>query len=126
VLLLVSTDSLQRLARWLTYRELLEDPRDLVAGYILRVTENLSLNSKQAAAYFLLSHGVIKLVLVLAVLRGYGWGYPAFMAALTILIGYQSYQLALGFSVGLFALTVLDVAVLWLTWHEYRLRRSSR
>jgi uncharacterized membrane protein len=45
------------------------------------------------------------------------------MLALGLLIAYQSYQLSLGFSPWLAVLTVLDVVVLWLTWHEFRLQR---
>jgi len=40
--------------------------------------------------------------------------------ALSLLIAYQTYRLTLGFSPWLFGLTVFDLAVLWLTWHEYR------
>jgi Predicted membrane protein (DUF2127) len=50
----------------------------------------LSVSSKAAAAFFLLSHGTVKLVLVLAVMRGWAWAYPAFVIALGLLIGYQS------------------------------------
>jgi uncharacterized membrane protein len=85
----------------------------------------LSVSSKAAAAFFLLSHGTVKLVLVLAVMRGWAWAYPAFVIALGLLIGYQSYQLWHVFSVGLTALTLFDVLVLVLTWHEYRLVRMS-
>jgi uncharacterized membrane protein len=122
----VSTDAIVRLAKMLTQDELLEDPTDLIANYILRAAQNLSVSSKSVAAFYLLSHGMVKLVLVLAVMRGYRWAYPAFMIALCLLIAYQSYQLTLSFSAGLAALTLFDVLVLGLTWHEYRLVRLAR
>lgn len=122
----ISTETVLGIARLLTQNELLEDPNDLIAGYFLHVAQNLSISSKAAAALFLLSHGMIKLVLVLAVMRGFAWAYPAFIGALGLLIGYQSYQLWHVFSVGLAALTVFDVFVLVLTWHEYRLVRLSK
>ena len=121
----MSTDTVLRIAKFVTQNELLEDPNDLIANYLLRVAQHLSVSSKAAAAFFLLSHGTVKLVLVLAVMRGWAWAYPAFIVALGLLIGYQSYQLSHVFSVGLAALTIFDVLVLVLTWHEYRLVRMS-
>ena len=109
----------------LTRHELLEDPRDLVANFLLRSAEGLSMNQKAAAALYLLTHGAVKLFLVIMVLRDKAWAYPLFMIALTLLIAYQAYQLSLGFSTWLAALTVFDLIVLALTWHEYRLHRAS-
>jgi len=83
-------------------------------------------NERCAAAFFLLSHGSVKLALVLAVMRGFAWAYPAFLGALGLLIGYQTYQLWHDFSVGLTALTIFDVLVFVLTWHEYWLVRISK
>jgi uncharacterized membrane protein len=126
LLVAASTDAILRFAKILTQDELLEDPSDVVANYLLRTAQNLSVSSKSVAAFYLLSHGIVKLVLVLAVMRGYRWAYPAFMIALSILIAYQSYRIMLSFSAGLAALTLFDVLVLGLTWHEYRLVRLSR
>jgi uncharacterized membrane protein len=125
-LALINTDGILRIANWLTQHELLEDPNDLIANYVLRLAEGLSVGAKTAAAFFLFSHGVIKLALVLGVLAGLKGAYPAFIAALAVLIAYQTYQLSHIFSAGLFALTLLDVLVLVLTVHEYRLRRVQR
>jgi hypothetical protein len=63
---------------------------------------------------------------LLAVMRGWAWAYPAILTALGLLIGYQSYQLWRVFSVGLTALTIFDVLLFVLTWHEYRLVRISK
>ena len=56
----------------------------------MRVAQDLLVSSKAAAAFFLLSHGSVKLALVLAVMRGFAWAYPAFLGALGLLIGYQT------------------------------------
>jgi uncharacterized membrane protein len=125
-LYVASNDAILRLARALTHNELLEDPKDLVANFLLGTAQSLSLDQKSAASIYLLSHGAIKLFLVVMVLRERPWAYPTFMIALALLITYQSYQMSLGFSVWLAALTVFDVVVLWLTWHEYRLHRGAQ
>jgi Predicted membrane protein (DUF2127) len=76
--------------KWLI---LLQDPRDAIANYILRSAQSLSIDQKSAAAFFLFSHGIVKLFLIVAVLRNKPWAYPAFMTALGLPISYQSYKL---------------------------------
>ena len=124
-LLAASNETIVSIADWLTRRELLEDPRDLVANFLMQSAGHLSIDQKSAAAVYLLSHGAVKLFLVLAVLREKRWAYPLFMIALTLLIGYQTYQLSLGFSLWLAVLTIFDLVILVLAWHEYRLTRGS-
>jgi uncharacterized membrane protein len=124
-LYLVSSEAILRLAYALTHNELLKDPNDVVATILLKTAQSLSIGQKSAAAIYLLSHGIVKLFLVVMVLRGRPWAYPAFMLALALLIAYQSYQLTLGFSPWLAALTLFDIVILWMTWHEYRFHRAS-
>jgi uncharacterized membrane protein len=121
----VSNDVILRLTRAITSHELLEDPNDIVANFLLRSAETFSIDQKSAASIYLLSHGAVKLFLVIMVLKDHPWAYPVFMLALALLISYQSYQLTLGISVWLAVLTVFDIVVLWLTWHEYRLHRRA-
>lgn len=122
---LFSGDAILRLVSGLTRHELLEDPNDVIATALLRAAESLSMSHRTGAALYLASHGVVKLFLVAMVLAGKRWAYPVFMAALAILIVYQTYQMILAFSVWLLGLTVLDLVVLVLTWHEYRLHRRT-
>ena len=125
-LYLVSNAAILGIVHWLTRGELTEDPRDFIANMLVHSAEALSVAEKTTAAVYLLSHGAIKLFLVIMVLRDKSWAYPLFMAALALLIAYQSYQIALGFSLWMTVLTVFDAAVLVLTWHEYRLHRRVK
>jgi uncharacterized membrane protein len=118
-LLVVKSDTIMAVADFLTRNELRRNPYDLVANLIMRGAQSLSFGSKRTAVVFLLSHGIIELALVSAIFSGKRWAYPAFMAALSLLILYQCFQIGLRFSPWLAALTVFDVGVLFLTWHEY-------
>ena len=122
----VSQSAIMGFVRWLTHTELLEDPRDFVANWLMHSAEALSVSRKDAAAVYLISHGAIKLFLVVMVLREKNWAYPLFMAALVLLIAYQCFQIALAFSLWLAGLTVFDAVVLVLTWHEYTLHRRVK
>ncbi len=125
LLLVVSPQAIAHIVRVLTAHELSEDPHDLVARYLLHTAGHLTAGTTLFGAIYLLSHGVAKAVLVALVLRGKLWAYPWMIALLVAFIVYQLYRItAVHFSAGLTALTVFDVALVWLTWREYQSRRS--
>ena len=95
LLLLVSPATIQSIVRSLTQHELSEDPHDLIASHLLRSTRDLSHATALFAAVYLLSHGVAKVVLVIAVLRDQIWAYPAIIVLLIGFIIYQLYRLRL-------------------------------
>src|SRR5215472_13935797 len=59
----------------LTEHELSEDPRDVVASYLLNSTQHLTTGAKAFAALYLLWHGVVKIGLVAALLAKHRWAY---------------------------------------------------
>jgi uncharacterized membrane protein len=125
LLLTVSRRHMLHIANVLTQEDLLRDRNDRIADYVVKVAHDLSTSAKTFAAIYLLSHGLIKLVLIIEILRKRYWAYPAFILALAALITYQSYKLLHGLSIGLAVLTVMDAVVLVLTWHEYRVVRAT-
>ncbi len=120
LLVLVPPSTVTRLVAFLTQHELSQDPHDLIANYALRLAHHLSPSSIWFGFLYLISHGLIKIVLVAALLKNKLWAYPWMIAFLTLFIGYQLYRLTAKFSIGLVALTIFDIFVAWLTWLEYR------
>jgi uncharacterized membrane protein len=104
----------------LTQRELAEDPRDLVANYLLHAAQHFSAGTRYFAAIYLLAHGVIKLWLIIGLLRERLWYYPTAMVIFALFILYQLYRFSFTHSAFLLFITALDVVVIALTWHEYR------
>jgi uncharacterized membrane protein len=125
VLLFVAPATLQRWTRSLTAHELAQDPHDFIARHVLHSASQLSHSTTLFAAVYLLSHGIAKVVLVIALLREQLWAYPWMIALLGVFIAYQLYRLSYGFSAGLTALTVFDAFVVWLTVLEWRKHRSA-
>ncbi|MGQ0486711.1 MAG: DUF2127 domain-containing protein [Hyphomicrobiales bacterium] len=119
----VSAATISSLVRNATQSELIEDPNDLVATYLPQAAQGLSLGSKEFYAFYLLSHGLVKLLLVIGLLRNRLWSYPASLAALALFIVYQLYRYSYTHALGLIVFTVFDVFVMALIWHEYRLVR---
>ena len=125
LLYVIHPDTIQRFISRLTQNELLEDRRDLIANTLQRAAEHLSIGGKTFAAFYLLSHGVIKLVLVIELLRKRLWAYPASLAMFGAFIAYQLYRYTHTHSIGLIVLSGFDVLVMWLIWREYKIVRKQ-
>ena len=126
-LLLVTPGFLLRIVASLTPDEFDEAEHGFLANHIHHLLSGLSLSHKQFAAWYLLSHGVVKLALVAALLKRKLWAYPAGLAIFAAFIIYQVYLFTRGHSVGVAALTIFDLFVIGLIWLEYRalLRQTS-
>jgi uncharacterized membrane protein len=123
VLAFVSTSAITNLVNALTQEELIEDPNDFVATHLLSLAQNLTDSTQRFYAFYLLSHGVIKLLLVAGLLGKKLWAYPASLVVLGLFIVYQLYRFSYTHGVGLIVLTVFDVIVMGLIWHEYQMVR---
>ena len=123
LLALISTTTIASLAKALTQEELIEDPHDLIASTLLNNAQQFSVSTEHFYAFYLLSHGIVKLLLVAGLLMNKLWAYPASLAALGLFILYQLYRYSYTHGIGLIFLTVFDIAVMVLIWHEYRLVR---
>jgi uncharacterized membrane protein len=125
VLLFVKPSTLDQIARSLTQHELSEDPHDFIARHILHSAGHLTHGGTLFAAVYLLSHGIAKVVLVVALLRDQLWAYPAMIVLLGAFIVYQLYRLSYHATLGLTLLTIFDAFVVWLTWREYQSKHSK-
>ncbi|MCY0906397.1 DUF2127 domain-containing protein [Arthrobacter sp. H14-L1] len=124
LLLLVSPAQLGAVARFLTQHELSQDPNDLIANALVHYSGTLTASASLFGAVYLLLHGLVKVVLVWAVLRDKFWAYPWMVAFLLVFIAYQGYQLVVGFTIGMLLLTAFDIFIVWLTMHEYRAHKA--
>jgi uncharacterized membrane protein len=126
LLLVGDPERIHRFVIRLTQPELAEDPQDFIATHLLHASGTLTGAAVLYAAVYLLIHGAVKVVLVSALLANRLWAYPWMIGVLLAFIGYQLYQLVVSPTLGLIALTVFDILVLILTWHEYRRQRAHR
>lgn len=124
-LALALTDNawLRSLMTRITQSELMEDKRDFVASHLLAVAQGFSVQTQHFYAWYLLSHGVVKLALVTGLLMRKLWAYPSTIVVLGLFILYQLYRYTETHGIGLLLLTALDLVVVGLTWHEYGLMR---
>lgn len=124
-LLLTSPAFIMRVVAMVTQDEIAQDPNDFIANALRNAAQQISVSSERFAAVYLLSHGVVKVFLVAGLLRNRPWAYPASLAVFGAFIAYQVYRFTLTHSIGLVALTLFDLVVMWLIWREYRLREFA-
>ncbi|MDQ6615968.1 MAG: DUF2127 domain-containing protein [Actinomycetota bacterium] len=125
VLLFVRPETLNAWARTVFQHELSKDPHDFLARHVLHSTGHLTHGKTLFAAIYLLSHGLAKVVLVVAVLKEQLWAYPGMIVLLLLFILYQLYEIVfVKPTLGLSLLTAFDAFVVYLTWREYRARES--
>ncbi len=118
LLLFIRPEAINQLIVRLTQYELTSDPKDTIANYILKLG-HVSASSEKFAVFFLLSHGFVKIFIVAALLKNKLWAYPIGIAVFTGFGIYQAYRYAHTHSLGLLILTIIDIVVIALTWHEY-------
>ena len=125
-LVFVSSNDILALVTRLTQAEIAEDPNDLVASHLIAWAQNFAPASKNFYAWYFLSHGVVKLLVVAGLLSEKLWAYPASIAVLVLFIAYQIYRYTYAPSLGLVILTIFDIAVIFLVLQEYRMIRRAR
>jgi uncharacterized membrane protein len=122
-LALVSTSSIANFVNAITQDELIKDPNDFVATHLLTMAHNFSVQTQHFYAFYLLSHGIVKVALVVGLLKEKLWAYPASLIVLTLFVLYQLYRFSYTHGLGLIVLTLFDIVVMGLIWHEYGLMR---
>lgn len=109
-----------------TQEELTEDPKDILANYLLHASNTFSVGTQHFIALYLLSHGIIKLFLILGLLKKKLWAYPLSILVFILFAVYQLYRYSYTHSPWLLLLTVLDIVIIWLTIHEYRYMKKHK
>ena len=117
----VSTETIvNSINRW-SHDQLVDDKDDWVANHLLQFASTFSVAEHNFYAFYLLSHGIIKSILVVGLLREKLWAYPASFAVFGGFIAYQLYRYSFTHDFGLILLSIFDAFVIYLAVHEYRL-----
>ena len=124
ILLFISPERILGVTHAVFASELAEDPDDPLANFALREVAHLDSGDTLFLAAYLLVHGVVKLAVVVALLRGTRRVYPWAIVVLFGFLAFQLYELVTAPTVGIALLTALDALIIWLTWREWRHGRT--
>lgn len=92
LLLFLTPERLNAVVWFLTQHELGEDPNDPIANAIVHISHHVTGSATLFGAVYLLLHGLVKVVLVWAVLREQLWAYPWMIGFLAAFIGWQTWS----------------------------------
>jgi uncharacterized membrane protein len=106
--------------RFLFRSELLEDPKDMLANYIITGLLHASVKGKLFATTYLLIHGMVNMGLAAALLSRRMWAFLSAGVVLSALFLYQVALLVIRPSIMLLAITAIDLAIILLLHSEYR------
>jgi uncharacterized membrane protein len=118
-----SPASLNHAVQFLFLEELARNPDGYFTGHILEATARITNGGAKFASIYLLSHGIIKVVLVMCLWMNKLWAYPLTIAVFAAFCGYQLHRFTHTHSVTLILLTIFDIALIYLTWKEYLQQR---
>jgi uncharacterized membrane protein len=123
-LYLTSTETIVGwISNW-SNREIAEERHDWIANHMLLFAQGFSVEKHHFYAFYLLSHGLVKIVLVYGLLKEKLWAYPASFVVFGLFIAYQLYRYSFTHDLGLIVLSIFDLFVIALAAHEYRLLRK--
>ncbi len=126
-LFLINPNQISNFLKTILNYTLIKDPKDILANYLIAISQKITISSHFFLSFYLLTHGVIKIFLIIALLKRRLWAYPLAIAIFTFFAIYQIYIMILGYTSYYLLLTILDVIVILLTLVEYgHLRRKYK
>ncbi len=98
----------------------------LIGEYVGRLDAQLAASGLTFLILFLISHGVVKVVLVGCLLKKIVKAYPYALAVLGAFLIYQVYVLIREPGIGMALFSILDAVIIWLVWREYKMLLAEK
>jgi uncharacterized membrane protein len=96
---------------------------NVIMAHLLKELANFTQATVVFVALYFLIRGSVKIALIWQLLHNRRWAYPASLVVMGLFVMYQIYQLITGGSLLVVLLTLFDVIVLGLIWHEWSIVR---
>ena len=113
-----STATILNFVNFFVADEIKEDSGDTISNYFIHLAEHFSGSTKTFAVLYLIVHGVINSIILFGLWKEKMWSYPVSFIVLGSSIIYELYRFTFTHSIWLLVLTVLDIVVIFLVWHE--------
>jgi|SRR5271154_1722165 len=126
ILFFLKPSEMNELVRKVCEHLLARAPHSAVAIHMFNASQNMTSSSTQFAALYLLSHGLVKVLLVTCLWLNKLWAYPLTIAVFSAFAVYQVFRFTHTHSWALVVLTIFDVLIILLTWNEYQHQKAMR
>lgn len=126
LLLFSSTTAMNSVVHTVARHALAGGVGHFLARHLMSNTQNISAASKTFAAVYLITHGAIKIGIVIALWLNKLWAYPVALFVFTGFVVYQVARYQHTHASWLLWLALFDAFVIYLTWHEYHEQKTTR
>lgn len=110
----------------ITQDELSQDSNDFIASHLVSFSNNLFPSTKHFIAFYFLSHGIVKMIVIIGLLKNKLWAYPTSIIVFVTFIIYQFYRFYFTHSIWLLILTMFDILIIWLVGREYIFNKNKK
>ncbi|QQR84021.1 DUF2127 domain-containing protein [Candidatus Peregrinibacteria bacterium] len=112
LLLFYGKNALTKFVPFLFRKELIEDPKDLLGNYLIKITENISFDTHLFLVTYLAVHGLIKVGVSIGLYSNNPRAYQIAEVVLITFTGYQLYRLSHTHSFTLLLFTLVDILII--------------
>jgi uncharacterized membrane protein len=126
ILWFVKPSAMNDLVRRVCGDLLVDAPHNIFASHLMNASQKMADGGTTFASLYLLSHGIVKVALVIALWRDKLWAYPLTIVVFAVFMGYQMRRFTHTHSWALVALTIFDAVIIFLTWKEYQRQQLAR
>jgi uncharacterized membrane protein len=124
VLGLLKPSDMNEIVRRICASLLVEFPH--IAAHVLDASQRWTDHGgTRFASLYLLSHGAVKVALVICLWMNKLWAYPLTIVVFTLFVVYQVHRFTHTHAWTLIALSVFDAVVIYLTWQEYQQQKKK-
>lgn len=120
LLIFLTPERMSKLIALISKNELYEDPNDFLMNYLVNFSHMFSISMQHFTSFYLLSHGIVKILVLILLWRKKIWAYPLSVGIFTVFIILQMQRFSQTHSIMLLLLTFIDIVMIVLTILEYR------
>ncbi|MGE5628442.1 MAG: DUF2127 domain-containing protein [Solirubrobacterales bacterium] len=120
LMLILSHDMLNNLIWLAAFAELSEDPKDMLMNYLIKLGNNLSINTQHSAGLYMLLHGSTKLIVIWLLINRKLWAYPAAVAIFGLFVAYEIHGFFYSHSILMLILIIIDITIMIIILLEYK------
>jgi len=104
----------------LTNDEIAEFHNDFIAKILIDWAHSFSVSTINFIVFYLWFHGIINLILVVAIYKKRMWAYPFALVLFSVFLAYQSVRVFHNHSLALLLVSVVDFFLIIVTYLEYK------
>lgn len=120
LLIFLNPERMRKLITLISKNELIEDPKDFIMNYLVSFSRVFSISMQHFTSFYLLSHGIVKILILILLWRKKLWAYPLSCVVFMFFIVIQTQRFIKSHSIMLLVLTLIDIAMIVLTILEYK------